>query len=354
MTDLRMLTGDRPTGKLHLGHYVGSIANRVRLQHQYETFLIIADLHMLTTKNTREDIAQVAGNAREMVLDQLSAGIEPERATFYLQSAIPEVAELNTLFQNLVTVPRLERTPSLKEMARDAGKEEMPYGLLGYPVLQAADILCVKGNVVPVGKDNHAHVEITREIARRFNHLYGEVFPIPELITSEVPTLVGTDGQGKASKSVGNVIYLSDSATEVRKKVAGMYTDPKRVRADVPGTVEGNPVFDYHDVFNTDKAEVADLKERYRAGTVGDVEVKALLATAINTFLDPMRERRTHYEQQPGLVDEIIVTGTERTREEVRKTVLEVRKAMGLTGAYNQLRRKAERARKDSNNATGE
>ncbi|MDT0300603.1 tryptophan--tRNA ligase [Streptomonospora wellingtoniae] len=346
MTDQRMLTGDRPTGKLHLGHYVGSIANRVKLQHQYETSLILADLHMLTTKNARSDIAEISGNARQMVLDSLAAGIEPERATFYLQSAIPEIGELNTLFQNLITVPRLERIPSLKDMASDASKEEMPYGLLGYPVLQAADILCVKANVVPVGKDNHAHVEVTREIARRFNHLYGETFPVPELVTSEVSTLVGTDGHAKASKSLGNVIYLADSAEEVRKKVAAMYTDPNRVRADVPGTVEGNPVFIYHDAFNDDPDQVADLKERYQAGTVGDVEVKDKLAAAINRFLDPIRERRAAFEAQPGLVDQIIVEGTERTRREVQQVVFEVRKAMGLAGAYNQLRRKAERAQK--------
>jgi len=346
MTDQRMLTGDRPTGKLHLGHYVGSIANRVRLQHQYETFLIIADLHMLTTKNTREDIAQVSTNARDMVLDSLAAGIEPDRATFYLQSAVPEVCELNTLFQNLVTVPRLERIPSLKDMARDAHKDEMPYGLLGYPVLQAADILCVKAHVVPVGKDNHAHIEVTREIARRFNYLYGETFPIPELVSSEVPTLVGTDGQGKMSKSIGNVIYLSNSADEVRKKVSGMYTDPKRIRADIPGSVEGNPVFIYHNVFNDNRAEVEDLMQRYRSGKVGDVEVKEKLAAAINRFLDPMRERRAKYESHSGLVDEIIVEGTERTRREVQQVVFEARKAMGLTASYNQLRRKAEQVRK--------
>jgi tryptophanyl-tRNA synthetase len=351
MTDQRMLTGDRPTGKLHVGHYVGSIANRVKLQQKYETFLIIADLHMLTTKNTREDIAQISANSRAMVLDELAAGIDPAHATFYLQSAIPEVCELNTLFQNLVTVPRLERVPSLKDMARDAHKEEMPYGLLGYPVLQAADILCVKAHAVPVGKDNHAHVEITREIARRFNYLYGDVFPVPKLVESEVPTLVGTDGQGKMSKSIGNVIYLSDTPEEVRKKVAGMYTDPNRVRADVPGTVEGNPVFTYHDVFNDHRAEVEDLKARYRAGKVGDVEVKDKLAAALNRYLDPMRERRAQYEEQSGLVDEIIVEGTERTRREVQQVVFEVRKAMGLTGAYNQLRRKAEHARKKKETA---
>ncbi|MEO8829149.1 tryptophan--tRNA ligase [Lapillicoccus sp.] len=342
----RMLTGDRPTGKLHLGHFVGSIENRIRLQQEYESFFIIADLHMLTTSNTRAAIDQVSANARDMVLDQLSAGIDPEHATFYLQSAIPEVSELNTLFQNLVTVPRLERVPSLKDMARAAGKDEMPYGLLGYPVLQAADILCVKGDVVPVGKDNHAHVEVTREIARRFNHLYGDVFPVPTLIESEITTLVGTDGQAKMSKSLGNSILLSDDAATVRKKVTSMYTDPNRVRADIPGTIEGNPVFVYHHAFNADRDEVADLEERYRAGRVGDVEVKTKLAAAINAFLEPMRERRAVYEAQSGLVDEIIVDGTERTRREVQTVVAEAKRAMGLTGTYNQLRRKAEQARK--------
>lgn len=346
MSSARMLTGDRPTGRLHLGHYVGSIANRVRLHQRYESFFIIADLHMLTTKNTRADIEQVARNAREMVTDVLAAGVEPERATFYLQSAIPEVGDLNTLFQNLVTVPRLERVPSLKEMGRDAGKDEMPYGLLGYPVLQAADILCVKGQVVPVGKDNAAHVEVTREIARRFNHLYGEVFPVPNMIMSETPTLVGTDGAGKMSKSKGNAIAIADDAATVRRKVMGMYTDPNRMRADVPGTVEGNPVFAYHDVFNSDRAQVEDLKTRYRAGRVGDVEVKEALATALNRFLDPIRERRARFETQPGLIDELIVAGTERTRAQVHATLVEVRRAMGLTSTYTQVRRRAERYRK--------
>ncbi|MEV4810084.1 tryptophan--tRNA ligase [Micromonospora avicenniae] len=344
MSAPRMLTGDRPTGRLHLGHYVGSIANRVRLHQRYDSFFIVADLHMLTTKNTREDIQQVAENAREMVTDVLAAGVDPARATFYLQSAIPEVGDLNTLLQNLVTVPRLERVPSLKDMARDSGKEEMPYGLLGYPVLQAADILCVKGQVVPVGKDNAAHVEVTREIARRFNGLYGTVFPVPELIQADTPSLVGTDGAAKMSKSRGNTILLSDDAAAVRRKVMGMYTDPNRVRADVPGTVEGNPVFAYHEVFNPDVAQVAELKERYRAGRVGDVEVKEKLADALNHFLDPIRERRARIEDDRGLVDQLIFEGTERTRREVRQTVSEVRRAMGLTSAYTRMRRRAERA----------
>ena len=345
MTTQRMLTGDRPTGKLHLGHYVGSIANRVKLQHRYESFFIIADLHMLTTKNSRDDITRVTANARDMVLDALSAGIEPDHATFYLQSAIPEVGDLNTLFQNLVTVSRLQRVPSLKDMARDAGIE-MSYGLLGYPVLQAADILCVKAHVVPVGKDNAAHVEVAREIARRFNHLYGPVFPVPELVAADVPTLVGTDGRAKMSKSLGNAIALSDSADEVRRKVMSMFTDPNRVRADIPGRVEGNPVFIYHEVFNPNAAEVEDLKQRYTAGRVGDVEVKEKLVVALNRFLDPIRERRAKFEADSGLVDRLIVEGTERTRRVVKQTVYDARKAMGLTSIYIQIRRKAERTGK--------
>lgn len=344
----RLLTGDRPTGKLHLGHYVGTLANRVRLHYQYETFLIIADLHMLTTKNTKEDIEQSVENAREMVLDSIGAGIDPTIATFYLQSGIPEICELNTLFQNLVTVPRLERIPSLKEMARDANKEEMPYGLLGYPVLQAADILCVKANLVPVGKDNAAHVEVTREIARRFNYLFDGVFPIPEVLVGEVPTLVGTDGSSKMSKSLGNAIFLADDSKTVVKKVSSMYTDPARIRADIPGKVEGNPVFIYHDIFNPNKTEVEGLKDRYRLGKVGDVEVKEKLATAINNLLEPMRERRTIYEQKDGLVDEIIYEGTQKVRRIVQETLAEVKRSMGLTSVMNRIKRKAEKRQRSS------
>lgn len=344
MTQKRILTGDRPTGKLHLGHYVGTVANRVKLQHEYDSIFIIADLHMLTTKNSAEQIAEIDKNATQLVLDAISAGIEPDNVTFYLQSAIPEMHEIYTLLQNLVTVPRLERLPSLKDMARDANIE-MPYGLLGYPVLQAADILHVKADLVPVGKDNIAHIEITREIARRFNYLYGEVFPLPDGLVGEVPTLIGTDGKAKMSKSLGNAIFLSDDAKEVEKKVKGMYTDPNRISADVPGTVEGNPVFIYHDAFNPNKEEVEDLKTRYRAGTVGDVEVKDKLIVAINNFLDPMRERREHY-QQSGVIEEIIVNGTEKVREETRATLIEMKKAMGLSGVWNRVRRKAENLQK--------
>ncbi len=338
-----MLTGDRPTGKLHLGHYVGSLKNRVRFQHEYDSIFIIADLHMLTTKNTPEQIAEIDQNARDLVIDAIAAGIEPDHVRFYLQSAIPEMHEIYTLLQNMVTVARLERLPSLKDMARDANIE-MPFGLLGYPVLQAADILHVKAHLVPVGKDNAAHIEVTREIARRFNYLYGEVFPIPDGL-SEGGTLVGTDNQAKMSKSLNNAIFLSDDARTVEKKVHSMYTDPKRVSADIPGTVEGNPVFIYHDTFNPDLDEVAELKARYEAGKVGDVEVKERLAVALNNFLDPIRERRAQYEE-PGLVEEIIVSGTEQVRDITRATLIEMKKAMGLTGVWNRVRRKAERRAK--------
>lgn len=333
MAKKRILTGDRPTGKLHLGHYVGSIANRLRLQDEYEIFLIIADLHMLTTKQSREDIADAPQNIRDLVLDQLAAGIDPQKVTFYVQSTVKEIYQLNLLFEMLVTVPRLSRLPSIKEMARNAHIEEdqMPFGLLGYPVLQAGDILLPRAHLVPVGKDNEAHVEITREIARRFNNQYGEVFPIPDVMVPEVGTLPGTDGQGKMSKSLGNAILLSDDAKTVEQKVRGMYTDPNRIRADIPGRVEGNPVFIYHDAFNPNVEEVNDLKERYRQGKVGDVEVKRKLAAAINNFLEPMRERRAEYLAQPGFIDDVILAGNARTRDVARDTIAMVEDAMGLT-----------------------
>jgi len=222
--------------------------------------------------------------------------------------------------------------PSLKDMARDADLDTMPFGLLGYPVLQAADILLPRAHLVPVGKDNEAHVEVTREIARRFNQMYGEVFPIPALMIGEVPTLVGTDGQAKMSKSLDNAIYLADDAEMVDRKVASMYTDPARVRADIPGRVDGNPVFIYHDAFNPDVDEVNDLKERYRQGKVGDVEVKRKLARAINTFLDPFREQRARYEATPGLVDDLLAQGTRRARAIAHETMEMVHDAMGLYG----------------------
>lgn len=332
MAKKRILTGDRPTGKLHLGHYVGSLANRLRFQDEYECFLIIADLHMLTTKQNRSDIAEAPQNIRDLVLDQLAIGIDPNKVTFYVQSAVKEIYQLNLLFEMLVTVPRLSRLPSIKDMARAAHieEEQMPLGLLGYPVLQAGDILLPRANLVPVGKDNEAHVEITREIARRFNHQYGEVFPVPDVLVPEVGTLIGIDGQSKMSKSLGNAILLSDDAKTVEQKVRGMFTDPNRTRADIPGRVEGNPVFIYHDAFNPDTAEIDDLKERYRQGKVGDVEVKRKLTTALNNFLEPMRARRAEYQAQPGFIDELLHTGNKRMRAVAQETIEQVEAAMGL------------------------
>jgi tryptophanyl-tRNA synthetase len=327
----RILTGDRPTGKLHLGHWIGSIENRVRLQDEYECFFIVADLHTLTTRPEKSAIAEVPGHIREMVLDYLALGIDPERSTIFVQSAIAETAELQLILSMLVSLPRLERLPTIKDMADAAGLEVMPFGLVGYPVLQAADILLPRSNLVPVGRDNLAHVEITREIARRFNNLYGDVFPEPDALISEVPILPGIYGQQKMSKSLNNAILISDAADAVNKMVMQMYTDPNRVRADVPGTVEGNPVFIYHDAFNPDTAEVDDLKTRYRAGKVGDVEVKKKLARALNNFLEPVRERRASYAQKPGIVDEILAEGNRRTRIEAKQTIEQVRDAMGLT-----------------------
>jgi tryptophanyl-tRNA synthetase len=323
----RMLTGDRPTGPLHLGHYVGSLKMRVELQEKLECFVLIADLHALTTRTERLD--EIGHNIREVVLDYLSVGIDPQKTTIYLQSLVPEVLELFWLFMPLVGVPRAQRIPTLKEVVRDLRLETASMALLSYPILQSADILMVKGDVVPVSRDQASHVELTREIARRFNQTYGHVFPEPAAPIG--PLLVGTDGQAKASKSLGNVIMLSDDAKTVEKRVASMFTDPNRIRADIPGRVEGNPVFIYHDAFNDNRDEVEDLKERYRRGAVGDVEVKQKLAAAINRFLDPIRERRAQFAKQKGLVEEIIHQGSARAREECRKTLAEAREAMGLT-----------------------
>jgi tryptophanyl-tRNA synthetase len=327
----RLLTGDSPHGRLHLGHYVGSLANRVKLQYLYDSFFIIADLHTLTTRPEKKYIKDIPLYIREIVLDYLSIGIDPQASTIFVQSAIPETYQLNLIFEMLVTVTRLNRMPSMKDMARDAHLESMPFGLLGYPVLQAVDILLPRAQVVPVGKDNQAHVELAREMARRFNNLYGDTFPEPEALIGNIPTLVGTDGQNKMSKSLGNAIYLSDDAATVETKVMSMYTDPKRLRASDHGTVEGNPVFTYHDAFNPDNAELIELKERYRAGKVGDVEVKTRLSRVINTLLDPFRERRAYYTSHPKIAQDVLAQGIRRTQAEARETMDTVREVTGLT-----------------------
>lgn len=326
----RVLTGDRPTGKLHLGHYVGTLANRIRLQDEYECFFIVADLHMLTTKIKKEEIKQVDENVRQLVLDYLSVGINPEKSVIYRQSRVPEVTYLSLLFSMLVSVPRCQRVPTLKEVMHDLNIQKPSLGLLTYPVLQAADILMVKAHLVPVGKDQESHIELSQEIAHKFNQMYGRVFPEPKALIGEVPTLPGIDGKAKMSKSLGNCIYLSDDEKTVEEKVMGMYTDPTRIHPTDPGHVKDNPVFIYHDAFNKNKTEVEALKKRYQEGKVGDVEVKEKLARAINEFLAPIRERRAKFEKEKGLVEKILEKGNKKAQAEAQKTLKEAQKAMGV------------------------
>ena len=328
-TRKRILTGDRPTGKLHVGNYVGTLANRVKLQDSYETFLLVADHHMLTTK--LEGLSEIEQNIRDDVIDNLAVGVDPEKVNYFLQSLVPQIPELHLYFSMLVSVPRVQRIPTLKDQLRDHGLAQPTYGLLGYPVLQAADILIVKGDLVPVGRDQESHVELTREIARRFNELFAPVFPVPESLIPEMGLLPGIDGRDKMGKSLDNAIFLSDDPKTVERKVMRMYTDPKRVRADIPGTVEGNPVFTYHDAFNPDTGEVEDLKARYRAGKVGDVEVKTKLARALNARLEPIRARRATVLAQPDRLKELLFEGSARARAAARQTMARVRDAMRVS-----------------------
>jgi len=339
----RILTGDRPTGALHLGHYVGSLKNRLKMQERYDCYFIVADLHTLTTKPQKEHILKMREHIYEMVLDYLACGIDPSKSVIYLQSAVDAVYEMNLIFEMLISINRLTGLPSLKEMAKNAhlDADSIPFGLIGYPVLQSADILMPKAHLVPVGKDNAAHIELTRTIARKFNQYYGDVFPVPEVLLSDVPSLIGTDGKGKMSKSAGNAIFLSDDAKTVTKKVKGMYTDPNRIHANTPGTVFGNPVFIYHDIFNPDKEEVADLKKRYELGTVGDVEVKEKLIAALNQFLEPIRERRAQFASEKGYVEQVIYEGTLKMQDIAKETLKEMRSAIGLIGSWNKISRTA-------------
>jgi len=326
----RILTGDRPTGPLHLGHYVGSLKNRVKLQDEYDSFILIADVQALT--DNFDDPKKVHDNTLQVLLDNIAVGLDPEKVTFHLQSAIPQTAELTIFYANLVTMARVERNPTVKDEIKqksDKFKESATLGFVMYPVSQAADITIVKGQLVPVGEDQVPHVEQTREIVRSFNRIYGEVFKEPEALVSDYGRLVGTDGNAKMSKSLGNCIYLSDDAATVNEKVKNMYTDPNRIRATDPGTVEGNPVFIYHDAFNTNKDEILDLKARYEKGTVGDVEVKEKLAIAINTFLDPIRERRAKFDDEK-LLTEILTAGTNKAQAVAEQTMNEVKDAMGV------------------------
>ncbi len=325
----RILTGDRPTGPLHLGHYVGSLQNRVRLQHDYDTYILIADIQALT--DNFEHPEKLEANVFEVALDYLAVGLDPERVKIVVQSMVPELSELTTYFMNLVTVATLERNPTVKDEIKQRNfKRGVPVGFWSYPISQAADITIFKAELVPVGEDQLPMIEQAREIVRRFNSLYARVLVEPRAMLGQMARLPGTDGGAKMSKSLGNCIYLGDPPETVRKRVMSMFTDPTRIHPTDPGHVEGNPVFTYHDVFNPDKAEVDDLKERYRKGTVGDVEVKRKLFSALDGFLSPIRERRAEFAAQPARVREIIMDGTRKGRAVAQSTMDEVRAAMKL------------------------
>jgi tryptophanyl-tRNA synthetase len=322
----RILTGHRPTGPRHIGHLAGTLENWTRLQDEYECYFLVADLHVLTTDYAHPE--RVRENSFGIVLDWLAAGIDPDKSRLVLQSAAPEHTQLTTLLGMLVTVSRLGRVPTYKEQVKELHLQPT-FGLLGYPLLQAADILAYKANAVPVGEDQMPHIELTREAARRFNQLYGETFPEPEGLLSSTPRLPGTDNRTMHT-SYGNTIFLRDTAEETTRKVMDMYTDPTRLRATDPGHIEGNPVFVYHDTFNRNRAEVEDLKARYVVGKVGDVEVKRKLAAALNEYLAPIRARRAELEKRPDDVIDILREGTAAARALTGATLAEVQEKMGL------------------------
>ncbi|MBI2917956.1 MAG: tryptophan--tRNA ligase [Chloroflexi bacterium] len=346
----RILTGIRPTGPLHLGHYVGALENWVKLQDEYDCFFLIADYQALG--DHLDEVARIRRSVIEVALDWLAVGLDPERSTFVIQSYVPEHAELALLLSMVTPYSWVARNPTLKAeidelAARRTGRPVPPeqvenfiagelstvsLGFFNYPVSQAADILLPKADLVPVGEDQRPHIEMTREIARRFNRLFRETFPEPEALVGRVPRLVGTDGQAKMSKSLDNAIYLGDDEVTVTARVMRMYTDPTRIHATDPGHVEGNPVFMYHDAFNANKEEVEELKARYVVGKVGDVEVKKRLGRALNAFLDPIRERRARYAANPDLVKDALLSGTARAKKVAEETMRQVRDAMGISG----------------------
>jgi tryptophanyl-tRNA synthetase len=323
----------RPTGPLHLGHLVGALDNWVPLQDKYDCYYFVADWHALTSDFA--DTSELTSYTYKSVADWIGAGLDPARSTFFVQSLVPEHAELYLMLSMVVPVPWLERVPTYKEQQEALKDKDLSsLGFLGYPLLQTADVAMYDARFVPVGEDQVAHLELAREVVRRFNNVFGDgraVLVEPQQLLTTFGRLPGLDGGRKMSKSVGNTIHLSDSAEEVKQKVMQMYTDPKRVRADVPGTVEGNPVFVYHDAFNPNTAEVEDLKTRYRQGKVGDVEVKTKLAAAINARLDPIRARRAEALARPGQLKEILFEGSRRARATASETMRRVRDAMKIS-----------------------
>ena len=322
----RILTGHRPTGPRHIGHLVGTLQTWAGLQDSYDCYFLIADLHVLTTDYEHPEAIQA--NILEVLADWLSSGIDPDRATILQQSAISAHAELAVLFSMLVTVARLSRVPTYKEQQKELGLVPS-LGLLAYPVLQAADILLYKADTVPVGEDQQPHVELSREIARRFNQLYGATFPEPQALLSPTPRLPGIDNRTMHT-SYENAIYLKDTPQETRRKVMSMFTDPTRIHASDPGHVEGNPVFDYLEIFHIDKAEVEEFKTLYRAGKIGDVVLKSSLADSLNLYLEPLRDRRQQLSKDPDHLKEVLHEGTHRARIMAELTLGEVQQRMGL------------------------
>jgi tryptophanyl-tRNA synthetase len=318
----------RPTGRLHLGHLAGALRNWVELQAEYDCFYFVADWHALTSEYAETSL--IVPSALDNVADWIGAGLDPDKSTFFVQSMVPEHAELYLLLQMVTPIPWLERVPTYKEQLEQlADRDLSSIGFLGYPLLQTADVAMYDANFVPVGEDQVPHLELAREVVRRFNNFFGEVLVEPMHLLTPTSRLPGLDCR-KMSKSYGNAIALSDDAETVVKRVKQMYTDPKRVRADVPGTVEGNPVFTYHDAFNPDRAEVDDLKQRYRAGRVGDVEVKTKLASAINAVLDPIRDRRSAALAKPGYLRDVLAEGSRKARAIAVETMDRVRAAVRL------------------------
>jgi len=324
----RVVSGMRPTGKLHLGHLAGALENWAGLQDSYDCFYFVADWHALTSDYA--DTSGIVPSGLDMVADWIAAGIDPERSTLFVQSLVPEHAELHLLLSMTVPLGWLERVPTYKEQMDQLSEKDLStLGFLGYPLLQTADIIMYNAQFVPVGEDQVPHLELSREIVRRYHNFYGPLFVEPKPLLTKVSRLPGLDNR-KMSKSYGNTIDLSDDTETVRKKVMKMYTDPKRVRADTPGTVEGNPVFLYHDAFNPDTAEIDDLKARYRTGTVGDVEVKTKLAKALNAHLDPMRARRADLLAKPDALRELMFEGSRKARAVAQETMARVRDAVKL------------------------
>lgn len=320
----RVLTGDRITGKLHLGHYVGSLKNRVELQHQYETFIMLADVQALTTHFENPQL--IRDNLRNVALDYLSVGIDPAKSTLFVQSMIPEIAELTVFFSMFVTVNALRHNPTIKTEAKERGYTDMYYGFLGYPVSQSADIAFCKATLIPVGEDQIPHIEQTRKIVRRFNDLYAPVLVEPRALVGE--RLEGLDGNSKMSKSMGNAIYLDSSRQEVTDNIKKAKTDPSRIHKNDPGHPDICPIYSYHAAFRPEgKQEIA---ESCRKGSIGCSDCKKLITTAMNELLEPIRERRQQYVRQPKFIDELLMAGTDTARAVAKETMLEVREAMGI------------------------